>query len=98
LDTGSLTVQNSRNFQLILQFPFAGTINEPSATMPAFYRFLCCIPEQDDFDTLGTDARDTLLAITAQRTFAGNPQNPVNGFVTYDNTSGGFVLPAPTQT
>lgn len=93
LDCGALVQQNSAYFTLILQFPFAGTVNQPSAnSMPAVYRFPVCSPEQDDFNQLGTIERNTFMAITAQRFY-----NPVTGtFVTYDNTTGGVTLPTPT--
>lgn len=91
LDIGALVNQNNCYFTYILQFPFAGTVNQP-ANLPAVYRFLACIPEQDDFNQLGTMERQTYLAITAQRY-----RDPVTGtFTTYDNTTGGVTLPAPT--
>jgi hypothetical protein len=93
-DTGALVQQNSGYFTLILQFPFASTINQPVGNgMPLVYNFPICVPEQDDFNSLGTAERQTYLAITACRKYDTTVVPP--RMITYTNTAG-VALPNPS--
>lgn len=100
LDTGVKMQGNGCFFSLILQFPFAGTANDvPVATeqLPPVYRFPVCQSEQDEFTTMGTDAFEKMLAITAARFFtpASGGSGIAGGFITYFNDLGGISLPTP---
>ncbi len=99
LDIGAKVHDNGCYCQVIIQFPFAGTINSPGGdAMPTVYRFVQCIPEQDDFDVLGTDAEDVMIAITATRQYQPLSVSGAyaGGFITYTNDLGGLTLPTPT--
>lgn len=98
LDIGAKVYQNSCGFGLILQFPFASTVNSPAGEgMPVCYYFPVCVSEVDDFTSLGTAEEEIMLAITAQQgyiPFTGST-SPLGGTVLYTNSLGGIALPTP---
>ncbi len=96
LDIGAKVRENGCYFSLILQFPFAGSINSPaSEAMPPFYYFPTCVCENDDLDEMGTAAEEILLAITAQQAFFPSNTSGGGGTWLYSNAVTGVTLPTP---
>lgn len=99
LDIGAKVRENSCYFGLILQLPFAGTVNSPSSeAMPKYYYFPMCVCENDDFEEMGTAAEEILLAITAQQVFIPGNNSSTNvlqgGTWLYSNSIS-ITLPTP---